>query len=83
MDRSRRHDLRAALAATDVPVLVVRGPHDDLAPAAWLAALAALRPGVDVATTASGAHMLPLTRPAELARCVLRDTRVCPGGAEG
>jgi pimeloyl-ACP methyl ester carboxylesterase len=78
MDRARRHDLREALAATDVPVLVVRGPHDHLAPAAWLARLAALRPGVEVATMSAGAHMVPLTHPDELARHVEAfSQRVC------
>ncbi|GAA4799900.1 hypothetical protein GCM10023200_40990 [Actinomycetospora chlora] len=75
---ARRRDLRATLAATDVPVLVARGPHDRLATAGWAAALAAVRPGVEVATTARGAHMLPLTRPGELAGLVEAfSQRVC------
>jgi pimeloyl-ACP methyl ester carboxylesterase len=64
---ARRHDLRAALAATGGPVLLVRGPQDRLCTAAWLGLLAEARPGITVATTARGAHMVPLTRPAELA----------------
>ncbi|MDD7968295.1 alpha/beta fold hydrolase [Actinomycetospora lemnae] len=67
MDAARRHDLRAALAGSRVPVLLVRGPHDRLAPAAWLAELAAVRAGITVVTTAHGAHMVPLTHPDELA----------------
>jgi pimeloyl-ACP methyl ester carboxylesterase len=65
---ARRRDLRASLAGSDVPVLVVRGPHDHLAPSAWLADLAAVRPGVTVVTLPGGAHMVPLTHPEELAR---------------
>ncbi|MEJ2861997.1 alpha/beta fold hydrolase [Actinomycetospora flava] len=69
---ARRHDLREALAGSQVPVFVVRGPHDHLAPAGWLADLAAVRRGITTVTTRDGAHMVPLTRPAELAR-VCRD----------
>ena len=47
---------------------MVRGPHDHLAPSAWLADLAAVRPGITVVTTRDGAHMVPLTHPGELAR---------------
>lgn len=65
---ARRHDLRAALAGSRVPVLLVRGPHDHLAPAAWLDDLAGVRAGITVVTTRAGAHMLPVTRPDELAR---------------
>ncbi|MFC5141080.1 alpha/beta fold hydrolase [Actinomycetospora rhizophila] len=65
---ARRHDLRETLRGSDVPVLVVRGPHDHLAPSAWLADLAAVRPGITVVTTRNGAHMVPLTHPGELAR---------------
>jgi pimeloyl-ACP methyl ester carboxylesterase len=84
MDRARRHDLREALGATDVPVLVLRGPHDHLAPAAWLAELAAVRPGIDVTTTGGGAHMLPLTHPGELARPVEAfSQRVCRDRSAG
>jgi pimeloyl-ACP methyl ester carboxylesterase len=64
---ARRHDLRATLRDSAVPVVVVRGPHDHLAPASWLDALAAVRPGITVVTTRDGAHMVPLTRPDELA----------------
>ncbi|MDD7942396.1 alpha/beta hydrolase [Actinomycetospora lutea] len=65
---ARRHDLRETLAGSDLPVLVVRGPHDHLAPSAWIDDLAAVRPGITVVTTRAGAHMVPLTRPEELAR---------------
>jgi pimeloyl-ACP methyl ester carboxylesterase len=75
---ARRRDLRATLAVTTVPVLLVRGPHDHLAPSGWLDALAATRPGIEVVTLAAGAHNLPQTRPAELARHIVTLTRrVC------
>ena len=70
MRTARHHDLRAALAASAVPVLVLRGPHDRLAPAVWLADLARTRPGIRVVTLPGGAHMLPLTHPADVARWV-------------
>lgn len=69
---ARHHDLRAALAGSVVPVLVLRGPQDHLAPPSWLADLARTRDGIRVATTPDGAHMLPLTRPADVARWVAR-----------
>lgn len=70
MRRARHHDLRAALAGSAVPVLVLRGPHDRLAPAVWLGDLARVRPGIEVVTLPGGAHMLPLTHPGDVARWV-------------
>ncbi|GAA4924208.1 pimeloyl-ACP methyl ester carboxylesterase [Actinomycetospora succinea] len=81
---ARRRDLRATLAATAVPVLIVRGPRDHLAPSGWLAALAATRPGIEVATVPHGAHNVPLTHPAALARHVVTlARRVCRDASTG
>jgi pimeloyl-ACP methyl ester carboxylesterase len=70
MRLARFHDLRTTLAASRVPVLVLRGPHDQIAPPVWLADLAATRAGIEVATLPGGAHMVPLTHPADVARWV-------------
>ncbi|WP_433781998.1 alpha/beta fold hydrolase [Actinomycetospora sp. CA-101289] len=70
MRRARHHDLRAALAGSSVPVLVLRGPHDRLAPAVWLGELARTRPDVEIVTLPAGAHMLPLTHPEDVARWI-------------
>ena len=81
---ARRRDLRATLAATTVPVLLVGGPHDHLAPSGWLDALAATRPGIEVVTmTAGGAQ--PAPDPPRRARPAHRDAHPArvPGGADG
>jgi pimeloyl-ACP methyl ester carboxylesterase len=82
---ARRRDLRATLAASTVPVLLGRGPHDHLSPAVWLDDLARSRPGTEVATAPHGAHNLPLTRPADVARWVAAavETTVYPGRPSG
>lgn len=75
---TRRHRLADALAGVDAPVLVVRGRHDRLSPADWVAALAAAAPRGTAASLPGGAHMVPLTRPASLAariEAVLGGTR--------
>lgn len=66
MDRARHHAIGPVLAAGPWPVLVVRGPHDHIAPDHWLARLAALRPGITAVTLPAGAHMVPVTHPHEL-----------------
>lgn len=81
---ARRRDLRATLAATTVPVLLVGGPHDHLAPSGWLDALAATRPGIEAVTMTQGAHNLPQTHPVELARHIVTLTRrVCREASRG
>jgi pimeloyl-ACP methyl ester carboxylesterase len=49
-----------AITAVTCPVLVLRGPHDAIAPADWTARLAAGRARRAV-TLAAGGHMVPLT----------------------
>lgn len=81
----RRRDLRATLAATSVPVLLGRGVHDRLSPAVWLEDLARTRPGTEVVTAPHGAHNLPITHPADVARWVAGavDATVYPGRPAG
>jgi pimeloyl-ACP methyl ester carboxylesterase len=67
MDAARRHRIDRALAGVSCPVLVVRGPHDRIAPADWAATLAKLAPQGRAATLPAGAHMVPITHPNALA----------------
>jgi pimeloyl-ACP methyl ester carboxylesterase len=67
MHVARRHRIDRALGALDVPVLVVRGRHDRIAPRDWVDALAACTPRGRAETLPRGAHMVPLTHPALLA----------------
>jgi pimeloyl-ACP methyl ester carboxylesterase len=66
MDAARRHALGPVLAGLDLPVLLVRGPDDHIAPSTWLDGLAALRPGIDAVSLPAGGHMVPITHPHEL-----------------
>ena len=62
MDAARRHDLRKPLRDIGIPVVVVRGRHDRIAPAAWVAEVAAVARGT-VTTLPVGGHMVVLTHP--------------------
>jgi pimeloyl-ACP methyl ester carboxylesterase len=70
MDAVRRHDIRPGLAGVCVPVLVVRGPHDRICPRAWADELAARALDGRARTLSAGAHMVPITRSAELAAAI-------------
>jgi pimeloyl-ACP methyl ester carboxylesterase len=70
MGAARRHRIDRALAAVRCPVLVVRGPHDRIAPQDWAAALAAVTPHGRVRTLPAGSHMVPITHPAALATAI-------------
>jgi pimeloyl-ACP methyl ester carboxylesterase len=70
MDSARHHPLAPTLAGLDHPVLLVRGPHDRVAPQAWHDDLVALRPGIEAVTLPGGGHMVPITHPHELAAAV-------------
>lgn len=70
MDTARRHDIAAGLVGVAVPVLVVRGPRDRICPLDWADELAARASHGEVVTLSAGAHMVPLTRPAELAAVI-------------
>ena len=69
MHRVRHHRVDDALASTSVPVVVVRGEHDRIAPQQWCRHLAEVSGG-EVRTVAGGAHMLPLTHPDAVAEAV-------------
>ena len=58
-----RHDaLLETLTGVDVPVLVLRGRHDRIAPADWIAEVASRGgPGSRHLTLPAGAHMVPFT----------------------
>ena len=62
MASARRDRLDRTLAEVGQPVLLLRGPHDAIAPADWLAALARSAPPGARRTTVTldrGAHMVP------------------------
>lgn len=66
-----RHDrIDHVLAGVASPVLVVRGAHDRICSAAWTRTLAAGTPHGTAVTLTGGAHMVPLTRPGELAATI-------------
>lgn len=73
MDQMRWFRTEVALADVEVPVTVVRGEHDRIAPADWAAALTR-GPVRRVVTLAGGAHMVPLTHPAEVADAIVATT---------
>jgi pimeloyl-ACP methyl ester carboxylesterase len=67
------------LAATTVPVTVVRGTRDRLCPHDWAAALAAVAPGGRLVEVPGAAHMTVLTHPGEVAAVLRAErTRVPP-----
>ena len=66
MDAARRHSILGALARCRVPVLVLRGRHDRIAPEDWCRRLG----GDDAVTLAAGGHMIPLTHGPDVARAV-------------
>jgi pimeloyl-ACP methyl ester carboxylesterase len=65
MDAARRHRIQEALAQCQVPILVLRGRHDRIAPGDWCRRLAG-----EVVTLQAGAHMIPLTHGPEVAGAV-------------
>jgi pimeloyl-ACP methyl ester carboxylesterase len=67
MDAARAHPLDEVLPACPVPVLLVRGSLDRIAPQSWLDHLAARSAEAGTATVAGAAHMVPVTHPWELA----------------
>ena len=77
MDAARRHRIDLLLARVACPVLVVRGHHDRIAPADWVAFLAERASLGRAVTLRAGAHMVPITHPTALAAQV----EAFPGGA--
>lgn len=70
MDASRRHRLDDALSQVRCPVLLVRGAQDRICPAEWLDRLVERSGRATVRTVPGAAHMVPLTRPRELAAVI-------------
>lgn len=64
---ARRHRLDELVATLSCPILLVRGDRDRIASAAWLDRLAERSGRAAVVTVPGGAHMVPLTRPREVA----------------
>lgn len=69
MDRMRGHSLEQALAGVTVPVVLVRGEDDRIAPLDWLTRLASA-PGRSVRVVRGAGHMVPLTHPEAVAEAV-------------
>jgi pimeloyl-ACP methyl ester carboxylesterase len=67
MDAARGHPLDEVLRSCPVPVLLVRGSADRIAPQSWLDRLATHSADVETATVVGAAHMVPVTHPWELA----------------
>jgi pimeloyl-[acyl-carrier protein] methyl ester esterase len=65
-------DLRAALAAVDLPLLVIHGEADPIVPAGAGRALAAAVPGAELAVLPGAGHAPFLSREAEVAGLVAR-----------
>lgn len=73
MDVVRRYAIAEALARITVPVVVVRGSRDRIAPHDWAADL--VRPADRSLVTAAGSgHLVPLTEPAAVVHAVDRVT---------
>lgn len=68
-------DLRTALAALDVPAVVLLGGRDKLIVNALTRAVADHLPGADLVELAGAGHMLPLERPDEVAAAIRRLAR--------
>jgi len=66
-----RYDTVGRLGDVTVPVLVLRGAHDPVAPARWIAELADVVADGTSADVSSGVHNVVHSHPAEVARLVL------------
>lgn len=78
MDASRRHRLDEVLPDVHRPTLLVRGAYDRLCPSSWLDRLAERSCRPVVRTIPGAAHMVPLTRPSELAAEIRRFVQDVP-----
>jgi pimeloyl-ACP methyl ester carboxylesterase len=70
MDTARSDRIDRTLSNVRCPVLVIRGRHDRIAPRQWADDLAGYSGRGSAHTLPTGAHMLPLTHPHELAGCI-------------
>jgi len=68
----KRPLLKRSLSECRAPVLLIRGEHDPLHPAAWSQAWVDLLPQGEVATIGSARHFLNLEAPRELATLMIR-----------
>jgi pimeloyl-ACP methyl ester carboxylesterase len=66
-----RMDLRAGLAAVDLPATVLVGTHDVLTPRRSARALVAARPGGTMRVVPGAGHMLPIERPDDIVEAIL------------
>ena len=71
MEAARHHDIEAALDNTEVPLLVLRGKHDRIAPEPWVSHLAAVGGG-QAATLPAGGHMIIWTHGESVADAMQR-----------
>ncbi|WP_162254368.1 alpha/beta hydrolase [Nostocoides sp. Soil756] len=71
MDRVRAYRTEVAVAASSVPVVVVRGEKDRIAGASWGERLA-VAAGTPLVTVPGAAHMVPLTHPEAVVAAVRR-----------
>lgn len=69
MDAVRRYRTDSVIARLDLPVVVLRGSHDRIAPHDWSSRLADLARG-RLETVDGAAHMVPLTHPEAIAEAV-------------
>lgn len=80
---ARRHRIDAVLADVGCRTLVVRGVHDRIAPAGWTERLAAATGDGAARTLPAGAHMVPVTHPAQLAAELRRHPGLTGGPRAG
>ena len=75
MEAARRHDIDAALARAEVPLLVVRGRHDRIPPEPWVTHLAEVGGG-HAETLPAGGHMIIWTHGRSVADAMRRQLLV-------
>ena len=62
MDQTRRYRTKEALGSLSVPIHIIRGQRDRIAPEGWCTELGRTSGG-QVTSVPRGAHMIPLTHP--------------------
>lgn len=65
-----RHDVEVAVAGIPVPVLVVRGEHDTIAPHGWCRRLRDAAPRGALTTVPGAGHVANFSHPKVLGQCV-------------
>ncbi len=69
LQAARAHDILNALAGFTAPLLVIRGPHDAIANAAWVSRVADAGGG-EVQTLSAGGHMVVWTHGSMVAQAI-------------